>query len=378
MTLATSVVVKAMAVKAGYQDSDVSSAWYDLYWWQPLGDGINDEVYALAYDPDNDLLYAGGMFTQAGVTSVNNIAKWNGSAWSALDSGIESTGEVNTMLYRSGTLFVGGSFNTAGGMTVNNITSWNGSNWGALIGPSTAGTNGSVFDLTYDFANNLLFAGQDGQQAGGTDALYASKWDGSNWGPVYGSDLNNRVEAIAYDPINNYLYVGGWMTNAGGVPVNYMARLYNPSSPTTNWQAMGAGITAEAFTDINAFAMAGSDLYVGGNFDHAGGSPVSNIAMWDGSDWSQLAGGVNGSVYCLAYDSASGRLYVGGNFTLADAGTANYIAVWNGSLWSTLGSGMDDSVVGLAVDPEGNIYAGGYFSTAGGVSAARVAKWGKK
>jgi hypothetical protein len=379
ITLQTSKVIKAIAVRSGYSDSDVAEAWYDLYWWQALGSGADDDVYALAYDSDNDIVYAGGRFTAiGGVSGVHHIAQWNGLAWSEMDGGVEGTGpEVNTLLYAAGNLYVGGGFTTAGATTVNNIASWNGTSWSALTGPSTPGTSGSVFDLTYDFANDILFAGQGGQQAGGTDALYASKWDGNNWGPVYGSDLNNRVTAIAYEPTNNFLYVGGWMTNAGGTAVNYMAKIFNPSNATTNWQAMGSGITGGS-GDIRAFALAGTDLYVGGNFNDAGGTTVSNLAMWNGSAWSAVDSGVSDSIYGLAYDAASGKLYVGGAFTSAGGGTANYIAVWDGSAWSTLGTGMSDAVEALAVDPQGNVYAAGYFTTAGGVSAARIAKWGKK
>src|SRR5437899_9743848 len=36
-------------------------------------------------------LYAGGEFTTAGGSAVNYIAKWNGSSWSALGSGMSST-----------------------------------------------------------------------------------------------------------------------------------------------------------------------------------------------------------------------------------------------------------------------------------------------
>ena len=42
--------------------------------------------YALAVSGTD--LYAGGYFTTAGGVPANCIAKWNGSAWSALGSGM--------------------------------------------------------------------------------------------------------------------------------------------------------------------------------------------------------------------------------------------------------------------------------------------------
>jgi len=45
-----------------------------------------------------------------------------------------------------------------------------------------------------------------------------------------------------------------------------------------------------------------------------------------------------------------------------------------GGAWSPLGTGMNDAVYVLAVS-NGAVYAGGYFTTAGGVAANRIAKW---
>ncbi|MGB9613419.1 MAG: chitobiase/beta-hexosaminidase C-terminal domain-containing protein, partial [Candidatus Margulisiibacteriota bacterium] len=80
-SIEASRVIKAVAEKSGMMTSEVASAWYDLYWWQALGSGMNGSVYALAVDSSGNL-YAGGSFTTAGGVSANRIAKWNGSSWS--------------------------------------------------------------------------------------------------------------------------------------------------------------------------------------------------------------------------------------------------------------------------------------------------------
>ena len=53
--------------------------------------GLGDEWYctALAVDASGNL-YAGGDFTTAGGVSANHIAKWDGTNWSALGSGMNS------------------------------------------------------------------------------------------------------------------------------------------------------------------------------------------------------------------------------------------------------------------------------------------------
>ncbi|MCI0539834.1 MAG: hypothetical protein L0Z50_31890, partial [Verrucomicrobiales bacterium] len=74
---------------------------------------------------------------------------------------------------------------------------------------------------------------------------------------------------------------------------------------------MGSGLNG----NVNALAVSGSDLFVGGWFTAAGGAPASRIAKWDGSVWSALGSGVGANVNALA---ASGTdLYVGGAFNTA-------------------------------------------------------------
>ena len=70
-------------------------------------------------------------------------------------------------------------------------------------------------------------------------------------------------------------------------------------------------------------------------------------------------------------------LYAGGSFTTAGGVVANGIAKWNGGGWSALGSGMGGVypyVWALAVSGS-DLYVGGIFTTAGGIAANRIAKW---
>ena len=125
---------------------------------------------------------------------------------------------------------------------------------------------------------------------------------------------------------------------------------------------------------VFTLAVAGTNLYAGGTFTQAGGSPATNIARWNGSTWSALGSGTDGTVYALAFDS-SGYLYAGGSFTAAGSVAANYIARWNGSSWSTLGNGTNGSVFVIAVDGLSGLYAGGDFYIAGGAAADNIARW---
>ena len=66
----------------------------------------------------------------------------------------------------------------------------------------------------------------------------------------------------------------------------------------------------------------GSALYAGGFFSIAAGATVNRVAKWDGTEWSALAGtagfGTDGLVLALkGWQSGRGGLFAGGVFSTA-------------------------------------------------------------
>lgn len=369
--------------------------------WSALGSGLvnnNNSIMsidAMVVDSAGNL-YVGGYFSNSGGVAVNNIAKWNGSTWSALGSGLTSSVEA-LAVDSVGNLYAGGQFTAAGGSNGNYIAKWNGTSWSSL----GTGMNGVVDALALD-ASGKLYAGGSFTTAGGVSANYIARWDGNSWNSL-GGGMNSIVYALTFDS-NGTLYAGGSFTSAGGVSANRIAKWSG-----TTWSALGSGPT-NSVEDLKADAA--GNIYASGWFDRAGDVTVKNIAKWNGSTWSALGAGIdriraplavdsqgnlyagklqwngsawseigagsssglNGSIYALVRDS-SDNLYAGGSFTRINGLTTNYIAKWNGSTWSALGTGLNGTVHALVVDSSGNLYAGGRFTTAGGQSAKYVAKW---
>lgn len=106
---------------------------------------------------------------------------------------------------------------------------------------------------------------------------------------------------------------------------------------------------------VSFAVMPTGDLVAGGLFASVGGVPAQNIARWDGSVWSPLGAGVNGTVAQMAV-APNGDLIVGGTFSMAGGAPAQNIARWDGISWSPLGSGTA-SVRGIAVRSTGEVIA---------------------
>ncbi len=217
---------------------------------------------------------------------------------------------------------------------------------------------------SYDGVLSLAPSGDGGVYAAGSftgagDLISRNliKWTGSEWealgqGVGYGS-ISGRVEALAADA-RGLVYAGGYFDRVAGQPASNIA-VWEGS----RWSGLGAGVNGSVF----APAAHGSTVYVGGSFTEAGGVGASYIAQYNSTTgrWSALDSGVTGYVYALAV-AEDGTLFVGGDFTAAgDADTA-YIAQWNGRRWAGLGKGvsLDDDVRALAWDGR-NLYMGGSF-----------------
>ena len=112
-------------------------------------------------------MYAGGDFTTAGGSAANRIAKWNGSSWSSLGSGMND--RVLALAVSGSDVYAGGLFTTAGGSAANSVAKWNGSNWSAL----GSGVNGFVGALAVSGSD--LYAGGGFTTAGATVSGYVAK-----------------------------------------------------------------------------------------------------------------------------------------------------------------------------------------------------------
>ena len=356
--------------------------------WHALDTGTSATVWAVAVGLDG-ALYAGGCFISAGDTVVHHIARWDGAAWHALGSGMNPYGSVSSLVVNpDGSLYAGGEFSKAGSAPAYFISRWDtlASTWHPL--PSGNGMGGMVSALAVD-PGRSLYAGGHFASADGVLVNNVARWDplSSTWHPlgdgITGMDYDD-VEALAFGS-DGVLYAGGWFNFAGGLTAKHIA-FWNPQ--TLSWHTLGSGVdTLYGYEppEVRALAVAtDGSLYVGGSFDTAGGIGANNIARWDpaSSSWHPLGSGTNGFVRTLAI-GADGSLYAGGGFTSAGGVAANYIARWDEttSSWYPLGSGMGggyhgiSTVCTLAVGPDDSLYAGGWFTTAGGVVANRIALW---
>jgi len=337
--------------------------------------------------------------TQA-ASAATNVAKWNGSSWSALGSGLSGPADypfwgrsVSALVVLGSNLYAGGISPLPAVSRANFIAKWNGSSWSAL-GSGISQSNIPLFGLAAVLAlvvsGNDVYAGGISQPQGGTAATNIAKWDGTvgrpwvrewtlsamckRWrhpaatcmreatlprraarrpptlpcgtgavGRPWVRVCRRRSWAAGGDSfaggVRQHRVCGGYFTTAGGLAANFIAE-WDGSS----WSALGSGVSGflgPYYPGVFALAVSSRNLYAGGSFSAAGESKALGVAKWSRSRWSALGSGMDGTVGVLTVSGSD--LYVAGQFTRVFSATgsisANYVAKMDGNSWSALGRG---------------------------------------
>ncbi len=352
--------------------------------------GANDTVFALAVQPDGQIL-VGGFFTAlggggTGTTMRTRIARLlaDGSLDPTFDPGANNW--VETLAVQpDGKILIGGYFTTLGGggtgtMERNRIGRLHAD--GSLDANLNPGANNSIVALAVQPDGKILVGGNFTMLGGGgtgmtvRNSLGRLHPDGS-LDLTFNPGVNGDIYAVAVQPDGKIL-VGGLFTTLGGggtgtTARNQIGRLNSDGSLDTMFNP-GANFYVLALA-----LQSDGKILVGGRFTTLGGggtgtTPRNRIGRLhpDGALDSTFNPGANEAVLALAVQP-DGKILVGGGFTMLGGGgtggtVRNYLGRLNadGSLDATFDPGASNSVTTMVVQPDGKIVLGGLFTALGG------------
>ena len=135
----------------------------------------------------------------------------------------------------------------------------------------------------------------------------------------------------------------------------------------TAWSALGGGIHGEVY-DAEIF---GGQLHVCGDLRDASDNPLGGIARWNGAAWDfNPFGSVD---YVNGMAALGSQLVIMGDFTDVDGEFIESFAMWDGAQWNDMGA---SSAYGYDITSDGaNVYATGSFEWLGDTYVAHVARW---
>lgn len=333
--------------------------------WYAFGGGTNDRVTELLRLQNGDLIVA-GEFSIAGGTVVSQVARWNGSTYSAMGSGV--LGQVKAAVEFGGEIYLGGSFNSGNA----DLARWTGSAW--VLSAAFSSKMPYVSDLHVH--NGVLYA------AGATTGFAGTSYEvkrlvGGNWEMV-GQQLNAEIRAM--ESFDGTLVCGGDFTDnffSQDTTIMHVARLNG-----SVWEQLGNGLDGAV-----------RDLLFTQEALFAAGDCVGEVATYfgmarieaGGSTWMELMPNVQNYFYspldgivginAMVPDPDGIRIHLGGDFSAG-------VGLVNGTGLATFNGVADDvSVLGEFFGPvndlelfgETELIAGGASETLANIASTDLA-----
>lgn len=335
--------------------------------WSGLSTGLNNSVSQFdgIIRARDGTIYVAGLHTSAGgVANTRLVARYDPvtDTFSALSTGV--TGGTEGMALAElpdGRIVVGGDFTDAGGVANTQYL--------AIYDPVTdtfssiGDADAPVIGLAVDALGRIWATGNFtdiGGVAMNRIGYYDTAWNAA------GTGLDAGGAVVIVDPVapNDAVYVGGVYTSAGGVADTIAIARY---SIADGWTSVGGGVTGG--TTVTALASIHGLLYAGGDMTQMGGAvTVSKITVFNGTQWLDMAGGVDYAVtpastrvYTIFEDITNNLIYVGGLYnTVNGLPVPNGIMGWNGTGWVappiTFGGSGNVAFRSSAIGNDGSLY----------------------
>lgn len=348
--------------------------------WTSLGGGTNGSVDAVAAMPGGDIIVAGD-FSSAGGVAASRIARWDGSAWHALGSGI-TDGFVNVRdleVAPNGTLVVAGGWWVVGGLFSPSIARWSPTaGWSSISYPY------QINDISIRPNGNIVAASTGASPPSQLFPSSLIEWNGTNWSPLGGSFPIATESALVLP--NGDVLVSRRDPLAQSVPAQF--RLWNGTSWTTLATENGAG---KAFVGSDGetyyydtsrvYRKVGNawQTYVGYGLNYAAPIPGrselfavrgvsfgAGIVTLQGPDPSPtilpravpVARGIDSVIESMT-TLADGSIVAAGRFTQVGGVASQGVALWNSGEWQDIAppAGYRFDIPAVAKTPQGNLVA---------------------
>jgi len=309
--------------------------------------------------------YIGGSFTSVGGVPRNGVAHIlaNGTVDPNFNPNV--VGQVETLALSGSTLYLGGLFTTVNGSTTRNFA--------AAVNASTGTAtewnpdpNSTVFALAVS-GSTVYIGGEFTKVNGSTARRFAAAVNAESgtalaWNPEIVGGF--QVNALALS--GSTVYIGGdFETINGSVDRSFAAAVDATTAAVNGWNP---DLTLSVFGGrVTAIVVAGSTVYLGGIFDKLNGETVARdyLAAVNTTNGDATAWNPNPNSNVKTMELSGSTLYVGGEFTTINGSTprddAAAIETSSGTATSwnpSLGGG---GIYSLAVSGS-NVGVGGTFS----------------
>ena len=363
-----------------------------LPFYPALGTGFDSAVEAVAIQTDSKILVGGTFFNLNGIgrnrfVRLNSDGTVDTTFYTNLGSGFGN--QVSTIAVQTdGKILVGGGFNTLNGNTRNGLVrlNSNGTEDTAFYTNLGSGFDNSIRRITVQSDGKILIVGQfTTLNAITRNFLVRLNSDGTEDTAFYtnlGSGFNAQIYQAAIQS-DGKIVVGGLFITLNGVTRNCLVRLNsNGTEDTAFYTNLGSGFN---FGLVRVTIQSDGKILAGGAFTTLNAISRNRLVRLnsDGTEdtafYTNLGSGFNSDANDVAIQS-DGKILVGGFFTTLNAITRNRLVRLNSdgtedtAFYTNLGSGFDNSIRSIAVQSDGKILAGGSFITLNAITRNRLVR----
>jgi hypothetical protein len=333
------------------------------------------QVYALARR--GTTLWIGGDFAHVNGAPRDELAAVDVRTGALRSVHPDVDSSVHALAVSGHTLYLGGRFDHVGGQVRRGfaaldarsgvVTTWSPYPSGSgAVGESLATWGNAVYTGGFEYVND--------EPRGFIAAFASSATSRRLWKVrVAGIGTDNDVHALAASKA--WLYAGGDFSRAAGHARGGLVRLDRRTGALTGWRTKLRSVPGDsALAEVDALALGGSALYVGGTFGRIGGAPRTNIAALSAATGRARAWhpGADGDVGTIAASGAT--VYAGGSFDSVAGWQRSNIAVLDTRFGTATRSNPDaNGPVEVFAVRGSRLYVGGAFTRIGGHSRHRLA-----
>jgi hypothetical protein len=351
--------------------------------WGQLGSDIDGEAvgdfsgYSVSLNAAGDRVaigapYNDGNGAQSGHT---RIFEWNGNNWTQLGGDIDGEAAFDESGYSvslnaaGDRVAIGAIWNAVNGLYSGHtrIFEWSGSSWTQLGSDidGEAGVDQSGYSVSLNSAGDRVAIGAPGNDGNDDRSGHTRifEWNVNSWVQL-GGDIDGEAAldqsgySVSLNSAGDRVAIGAPYNDGNGAPSGH-TRIFEWSG--SSWTQLGGDIDGEAGGDLSGFKVslnsAGDRVAIGATYNDGNGdrSGHTRIFEWNGNNWTQLGGDIDGeaafdeSGYSVSLNAAGDRVATGAPSNDNDDGGPNdqtnsghtRIFEWSGSSWTQLGSDID-------------------------------------
>jgi hypothetical protein len=317
--------------------------------WNPNANGP-----AQAALVQGNTVFVGGLFSSLNMLPRKNLAAYDKASGQITAWNPGADGDVNALAVAGDKVFIGGRFTEVGGLIRSNLA-------------SAHKISGEVNEWApkADLLVNSIVTHGDKVYAAGSFRFVADlprtnivELDMDFGIPTDWDFQMNRATVLALAISGHTLYAGGLITTAGGQPRSRLAAFDLANRTLSDWKVtFGSGAN-----NVEAIAISGDSVYIGGRFASINGSPRTNAAAISASTGELLPWSPNPDRPVYGIAATPDLVVIAGEFTQVGSQNRQHLVATDAATGAlTDWSPNPDFLLRKAFIADNTLYVGGFF-----------------